>query len=561
MRQPTTILKSLCLVASLALLTPQVTDAEQASSKHVNQASIEARITRIEHGLLPAAIIRGQPIPAMTLADRMKYYCVPGVSIAFLDHSKIAWARGYGLAEVATKKAVTPETLFQAASTSKSVAALAALRLVQRGTLDLDQDVNRKLIAWKVPDNQFTQNQKVTLRRLLSHTAGLTVGGFAGYLSGESLPTPAQVLNGQKPANNEAVRVDREPGKQFLYSGGGYVVVQQLLMDVTGKPFPELVHDLVFKPLGMNQSTFEQPLPTSLWSNAARPYAGNGEPVQGGWRINPEMAPAGLWTTPSDLARFSIEIAKAYAGQSKLISSALAHEMLAYQSEQIYGFGVALGQRGHAVRFWHSGANSGYKCLFETYPELGQGLVIMTNGDGGLRLIGEIQRAVAQEYDWPDGRAEQHTLAATINPAALGAYTGVYLFSGLFQFTITQQNGKLYVQYPPFGDAPQELLAESETRFFMTSQPVVLTSKKKRTDRSIRPRRRMGRNCWREKRFRQSRDDHSGHGNRCRTTGKLARRSHRLLPRNIRHGGAKLSCFLRLLQRVIFLHQVRPGHA
>jgi CubicO group peptidase (beta-lactamase class C family) len=477
MRQSTTILKSLRLVASLAVLASQVTDAEQASSKHVNQASIDARITRIEHGLLPAAIIRGQPIPATTLADRMKYYRVPGVSIAFLDHGKIAWARGYGLADVAANKAVTPETIFQAASASKAVTALAALRLVQRGTLDLDEDVNRKLISWKVPDNQFTKNQKVTLRRLLSHTAGVTVGGFAGYIADEPLPTIVQVLNGQKPANNDAVRVDREPGKEFRYSGGGYVVVQLLLMDVTAKSFPELVNDLVFKPLGMNHSGFEQPLPKNLWPKAARPYDGSGELVQGGWRIDPEMAPAGLWTTPSDLARFAIEIAKAYAGQSRLISSALAHEMLTYQSEQVYGFGVALGERGHAVRFWHSGANSGYKCLFETYTELGQGLVIMTNGDNGLRLIGEIQRAVAQEYDWPDGRAEEHTLA-TINPAALGAYTGVYLFSGLFRFTITQQNGNLYIQYPPFGEAPQELFAESETRFFMTSQPLVIDFQK-----------------------------------------------------------------------------------
>jgi CubicO group peptidase (beta-lactamase class C family) len=473
MRQPSSILKSLGLVVLLGVIATAATDAAHASGKRANQEDLDARITRIEHGLLPAAIIRGQPTPTMTLADRMKYYHVPGMSITVFDHGQIAWARGYGLADVAANKALTPETLLQAASVSKSVTALAALRLVQQGKLNLDEDVNRKLISWKVPDNQFTKNQKVTLRRLLSHTAGLTVGGFAGYVTGEPLPTTAQVLNGQKPANNEAVRVDREPGKQFLYSGGGYVAVQQLMMDVTGESFPELVHDLVFKPLGMSHSTFEQPLPKSLWPDAARPYNADGEPVPSGWRIDPEMAPAGLWTTPSDLARFAIEIEKAYAGQSKLISSALTHQMLAYQSEQIYGLGVALGERGHAVRFWHSGANSGYKCLFEGYPEIGQGLVIMTNGDSGLRLIGEIQRAVAQEYNWPDGHPEEHTLVKT-SPAALRTYPGVYLFAGQFKFTITQDNGKLYVQYPPFGDTPQELFAESDTRFFMTSQPVVI---------------------------------------------------------------------------------------
>ncbi len=234
------------------------------------------------------------------------------------------------------------------------------------------------------------------------------------------------------------------------------------------------MHDLVFEPLGMTHSTFEVPLRKSLWPEAAKPYASDGTPAEGGWPLGyPAMAPAGLWTTPSDLARFAMEVQTAYAGLSKLLSSALAHEMLAYQSEEIYGLGVALGQRGHPQRYWHSGANGNYKCLFEAFAETGQGLVIMTNGDGGLRLIGEIQRAVAQEYGWPDGRPQEHTVVK-IDPTALRAFTGVYLFSGLFKFTVTEKNGKLYVQYPPFGQEPQELLAESDNRFFTTNQPFVI---------------------------------------------------------------------------------------
>jgi len=223
----------------------------------------------------------------------------------------------------------------------------------------------------------------------------------------------------------------------------------------------------------MTHSTFEAPLPKSLWPDVAQPY----DLARNDWFSYSAMAPAGLWTTPSDPARFAIEIEKAYAGQSKLLSSALAHEMLAYQSAEIYGLGVALGQRGHAVRFWHSGANGGYQCLFEGYPQTGQGLAIMTDGVGGLRLIGEIQRAVAQEYNWPDGRVEERTLAK-IDPAALRTYTGVYLFDGLFKFIITQDEGKLYVQYGPFGDKPQELFAESETRFFLTNQAFVIDFQK-----------------------------------------------------------------------------------
>lgn len=459
-------------VALLAVLALVVIAAGQASNEAVHGSDVDARINRIVNGLLPAAIIKGQPTPRMTLADRMNYYNAPEVSIAVLDHGQIDWARGYGLADNVANNPVTPETLFQAASVSKSVTALAALRLVQQGKLNLDEDVNLKLVSWKVPDNEFTKNEKVTLRRLLSHTAGMTVPSVGGYRAGEYMPTTVQILNGEK-TSNEPVRVDRVPGKEFRYSGGGYVVVQLLLMDVTGKSFPALMHDLVFEPLNMTHSTFEAPLPKSLWPGVAQPY----DRARNDWFSYSAMAPAGLWTTPSDLVRFAIEIEKAYAGQSKLLSYALAHEMLAYQSAEIYGLGVALGQRGHAVRFWHSGANGGYQCLFEGYPQTGQGLAIMTDGVGGLRLIGEIQRAVAQEYNWPDDRIEEHTLAK-IDPSALRVYAGVYLFGGLFKFIITQNEGKLYVQYGPFGDNPQELFAESDTRFFMTSQLVVIDFQK-----------------------------------------------------------------------------------
>jgi CubicO group peptidase (beta-lactamase class C family) len=473
MLEQRSISKSLGLVTLLMLAT--VMAMGQASKGSIYWSNVDARINRIVDGLLPAAIIKGQPLPTMALTDRMKYYHVPGVSIAFLDHGQVAWARGYGLADIATQKPVTSDTLFQAASVSKSVTALAALRLVQEGKLQLDEDVNLKLKSWKVPDNEFTKSEKVTLRRLLSHTAGFTVPSVRGYVADAPLPTTVQILNGEKPADNELVRVDRTPGKEFRYSGGGYVVVQLLLMDVTGKSFPELMHDLVFEPLAMTRSTFENPLPRGLWPDAAQPY--NQEFVRDGWFIYPAMAPAGLWTTPSDLAKFAIEIETAYEGRSQLLSSALAHQMVAYQSKEIYGLGVALGPRGHAVRFWHSGANGGFKCLFEGYPEISQGLAIMTNGESGLPLIGEIQRAVAQEYGWPDGRVEEHTLAK-IDPASLPIYTGVYLFGGQFQFTITQNSGKLYVQYRSFGEQPQELLAESDTRFFIMSHPFLIDFQK-----------------------------------------------------------------------------------
>jgi CubicO group peptidase (beta-lactamase class C family) len=265
------------------------------------QSNQSAHITHIENGLLPAVTIKGQATPAMTIRERMKHYNVPGVSVAFFDHGQILWTRTYGFADVANQKPVTTATLFQAASISKPVSALAALRLVQDGKLTLDENVNGKLRSWKVPENEFTKEQKVTLRRILSHSAGLTVHGFPGYAAGEPLPTIVQVLNGEKPANTPPVRVDTVPGTLWRYSGGGYVIMQPLLTDVTGESFPQLLRDLVLQPAGTTHSTFDQPLPKNVSSLAATPYRGDGKPVKGGWHTYPEIAAAGLWTTPSDL--------------------------------------------------------------------------------------------------------------------------------------------------------------------------------------------------------------------------------------------------------------------
>ena len=261
--------KLLGFVTLLVLMWTPITPL--ASDKSTNATDTDARVERIINGLLPAASVKGQPVPRMTLGERMKYYNIPEVSIAFFRDGRVDWARGYGLADKTINKPVTPDTLFQAASISKSVTAFAALRLVQQGKLSLDEVVNLKLVSWKVPDNEFTETERVTLRRLLSHTAGMTVPSVGGYQAGEYMPTTVQVLNGEK-TSNEPVRVDRVPGKEFRYSGGGYVVVQQLMADVTGKSFPALMHDLVFEPLGMTHSTFEAPLPKSLWPKAAQPY-------------------------------------------------------------------------------------------------------------------------------------------------------------------------------------------------------------------------------------------------------------------------------------------------
>src|SRR5580693_299333 len=382
----------------------------QSSTAGVRDPALAARIARIESGLLPAVVIKGQPPQSMTIADRMAHHKVPGVSVAFFDQGQIIWTRTYGLADVAAKKTVTPDTLFQAASISKPVAALAALRLVEDGKLNLDEDVNAKLTTWKVPENPLTAKEKVTIRRILSHSAGLTVHGFPGYASDQPIPTAVEILNGEKPANTDPIRVDVVPGTLWRYSGGGFVVLETLLSDVTGKPFPQIMSELVLRPAGMTHSTYEQPLPKSRVAESATPYRADGTPVKGGAHTYPEMAPAGLWTTPSDLGRVAMEVQSEYAGKSsKILSQDTARQMLTRQIGN-WSLGFGLENPGDKPRFGHGGANEGFRCNLHAYADSGQGLAVMTNSDSGGELAEEVFRSVAKEYGWPDYKPIEHTL-------------------------------------------------------------------------------------------------------------------------------------------------------
>ena len=440
-------------------------------SQQAEDEGSASRIARIENGLLPAVVIKGQSARAMKLSERMQFYKVPGVSVAFFDHGRIIWTRAYGLADMATKKPVTPETLFQAASISKPESALAALHLVQEGKLSLDENVNDKLRTWKVPDNQFTAQEKVTVRRILSHSAGINAQGLPGYTSDEPIPTVVQILNGEKPANTDPIRVDVVPGTIWRYSNGAYVILQTLISDVTGKAFPEIMNELVLRPAGMTHSTYEQPLPKNLWPLAATPYGDNGEPVKGGWHTYPEMAPAGLWTTPSDLAHMAIEVQNEYVGESnKILSQQMVREMLTHQKDD-WGLGFALESPGHKARFAHGGQNAGYRCDLEAYAELGPGLAVMTNSDGGEFLIQELLRAVAKEYSWPDFQPIERTVAK-IDPATLRAYAGTYENPNAGKITVSVKNGALYVEASPLGPEPEELYPESSTDFFILSNDV-----------------------------------------------------------------------------------------
>lgn len=410
------------------------------------------RLGRITSNLVPAVQVTGAPSPRHDIIERMKHYNTPGVSVAVADSGRIVWTRGFGVTMTGTADSITANTMFEAGSISKAVAATATLRLVEQGALSLDEPVNTYLKSWKLPDNRFTAKAKVTLRRILSHSAGLTVHGFPGYAVTDSVPTVPQVLDGRPPANTPPVRVDAVPGSFFRYSGGGTTIEQLVLVDRTGRPFPALLEDLVLGPIGMTNSTFDQPLPASLAGLASAAHHGDGSMVPGRFHVYPEMAAAGLWTTPTDLLKWAIEIAAARAGRSsKVLSRAMATEMLTAQKGRA-GLGPFVDGTGRAFRFSHVGGNDGFHAELVYYPETGQGAAVMVNSDGGSPMIREILYAIAAEYQWPEF-APRTIEVVPMDSSALDQVAGVYRMVTPVPATLTlvREGARLFIDAPILG--------------------------------------------------------------------------------------------------------------
>ena len=416
----------------------------------------EERIAAITGFILPAFTVEGEPVDTMDLEQLMAENQVPGVSIAVFRDGEIEWALGFGIADVEDGRAVTPETLFQAASISKPVAATAALRMVEEGLLDLDEDVNQKLTSWKVPANEHTANQPVTLRGLLTHSAGMTVHGFPGYAEGVEVPETVGVLDGH--GNTDPIRVDMEPATEWRYSGGGYTVMQQLLIDVAGKPFPEIVREKVLEPAGMSLSSYQQPLPGERALEASSAHGRDGSRIEGKWHTYPEMAAAGLWTTPSDLSRFAMAIQRSRAGQpGALLSQEMARQMLE-PSLNNHGLGPAI--EGDGSRFGHGGSNAGFRCSFTASIEGGWGIAVMTNGDRGGRVASLLIMTVAKSYGW-DAPQPRVLKVVDIGEEALQRIAGDYDVQGIGVLKFEAERGRLYTDVPRQGRL--EFLPQSET--------------------------------------------------------------------------------------------------
>lgn len=385
-----------------------------------------------ENSLRHSILISGYPSRKMNILDRMNLYNVPGVSIAIINKGEIAWSRGYGtITNDVNSKQVDAHTLFQAGSISKSLTAFGALLLVQQGKIDLDEDVNTYLRSWKIPENEFTQIEKVTLRRLLSHTAGTSVQGFPGYIVGAPVPSTIDVLDGNKPlVNTDPVRVVHQPGSKFQYSGGGITIIQLLIEDITGENFDIWMQKNVLDPLGMSDSTFKQPFSHTHADHAAHGHQKN-EKVNGYWHVYPEKAAAGLWSTPTDLAKFVLHIQLALKTETTLLLNPnLLQEMVVRQLPSGKavepGLGFFIEHEGENLVFQHEGQDEGFIASLYGFATRDQGFVIMMNNDSGWALMGEITNSIADTYKWPNFVPLKKE-SASLNSAVLGDLKGQFI--------------------------------------------------------------------------------------------------------------------------------------
>jgi CubicO group peptidase (beta-lactamase class C family) len=383
----------------------------------------------------------------MRLPDRMDNYHVPGVSVTVIDGGVPVWTCVAGVKRAGAADPITRETLFHVKSVSKSVSAVAGLKLVEAGLLQLDAPLARGLRTYEIPDNQYTRDVPPTLRQLLSHSAGFTRSGVDSYEPSEPLPTLRQSLRGQPPAHVDPLDVDFTPGTRTRYSGGGYGVLQVLLEDVSGRPFADLVDSLVFRPLGMRHSTFPQPLPAGLEPFSADGHDGDGEPIPGGYETLPIMAAGGLWSTAPDLARFVLALEAAWKGGDGLIEPSTAHAMLTPQSDD-WGLGLEVHGASDSLWFRHGGSGDGFKALIVGLPTRGAGAVILANADGAGPLRYEILRAIAREYDWPIYReTTSYALATDVGPATLEDLTGAYVWASGIRSDVALRDGALYARF------------------------------------------------------------------------------------------------------------------
>jgi CubicO group peptidase (beta-lactamase class C family) len=390
--------------------------------------AIEEQIKQVENNLAGPVKIEGSI--GYNILDRMAFYKVKGLSIAVVKDYKIIWAKGYGWADESEKKQVTDKTMFQVASISKSINSIGIMKLVQDKKLDLTKDINDYLVSWKFPYDEVSKGQKITTLNLLTHTGGIS-NGAAMYIYKDTIPSLVQVLNGAKGSNyvySEAsvARSLKPPNTEFSYSNHGIAISQIMVSDITKKPYEQYIYETVFKPLGMVSSCYTEDSIKQHKQFLATGYNSNGDELPGKHVIVPAIAAGGLWTTPSDLARFLIEVQLSYNGKSnKVLSAEMVKIMLTPYIKEPPGFLLKQIKPGAEKYFGHSGSTQGFKGEYSGSFEGGNGVVVLINGSSD-QILTEVMNSVATVYKWKDFYDPLIKKPIAVPDSILKKYVGLY---------------------------------------------------------------------------------------------------------------------------------------
>jgi CubicO group peptidase (beta-lactamase class C family) len=432
------------------------------------------RIKDVERGLLRKVFLKGIKNERLSLKKRMKFYGIPGLSLAVMDRGRLEWSKVYGIKDSRGQDAVTKDTVFQAGALSQPMAASASLRLVDRGNVGLDSDISGILRDWNFP-----KSVRITLRDLLSNNAGLHPQEFPGYPRNAPLPDIISLLDGREPAANRPVFEDWKPG-EFRFSEAGYLVVQKLLADVEEKPFPEVMKEVIFNPLGLESCSFSIPPTESPVGKEASGHILSGDPVAGKWFNYPESGIKGLWTTAVDYASFLIRLVEDAKGESpRILTPASARLMFTPQFGN-FGFGFFLEGGGKDLCFSRRGETKGYSSFAVVYPGLGQGVVILTNSDNGRYLADEIVRAVSEVYRWPGYKSVEKTVYK-LDRAIMDQYAGSYEITS--DYFLDVSCGDYFLSVKPTGQSETKFYADGETLFFSTDPYIQIQFRKDGTGR------------------------------------------------------------------------------
>lgn len=408
-----------------------------------NSKKIEEQIKLVENNLFGRVILNGK---AGNIGERMAYFKVKGLSMAVIQNYKVIWAKGYGWANEKEKRPVTNSTLFKPGSISKSLNAVGVLKLAQNNKLDIYTDINEYLKSWKFPYDSLSKKKDITTANLLSHTAGLSVyGGFPGYDINSKIPTIPQILDGKEPANTPPVRSLFEPGVQFQYSGGGTIISQLIITDLTNQSYEKFMYDSVLKPMGMKNSFYSAAPPAKdILTKIATGYTIEGDEVKATFHVYPEQAPLGLWTTPTEICNYIIEIQLANSGKSsKVLNRQMASLQLTPYIDYSATMGAFIGDRNGEKYFFHDAGNEGYRGLYYGSVEGGNGVVIFVNSDEG-NIILELLNSVASVYNWKGFDKPKNIHTITVPEKITQKYPGVYLFEGKIAEISKGKDGLVY---------------------------------------------------------------------------------------------------------------------